>query len=114
MKFFLFVLCLVWLTGCGKEKNGKAGPRVVYPSLGESSPPLMPSNSDLSEDPIEELEPQVLSKTVVEEGWMEKHLKKEAFIKSLREQRGKNPNDPFSLSEEEIEELSKMDNPAIF
>lgn len=86
---------------------------MVYPPLTESPSPLLPSNANLSEDSVEEPEPQVVPEVVVLDGWMEKHLKKEELIKILREQRAKNPNDPFALSEETIDELSKIEDIAI-
>lgn len=113
MNVFLLCLSLLFLIGCGKGENHPAAHRAVYPPLTESPPPLLPPDPNPSEDLAQESASQEIPSTVVEDGWMEKHLRKEALIKNLREQRVKDPNDPFALTEEAIEELSKIDDPTI-
>ncbi len=115
MNFFLISLCLVCLTGCGKGEGRQAERRVVYPALNDSPPPLLPTQPSLAAESAEDPEPQVLPNANTEESWMEKHVHKENLIKGLKEQAARaEPGDPFALSEEEIEKLSKLDTLEIY
>jgi len=47
----------------------------------------------------------------VENSWMQRRVRKEEQLKSLRDYAARaNPDDPFALTEEEIEALSKVDD----
>lgn len=88
---------------------------MAYPALTESPPPPLATRSDLPEEPTEAFEPQIPSNTATGESWMEQIIRKETLIKNLREQAAQaRPGDSFALSEEDIEELSKIDDLAIY
>lgn len=115
MKLFLLSLCLLCLLGCGKGEKRQRRQRVVYPALTESPPPPMPVTARLTDEPAEESKPQTPSTPPGEQGWMEKIVKKETLIKSLKDQANQaESGDPFALSEEDIEALSKIDNLEIY
>lgn len=114
MKFFLLSLMLLCLIGCGKGENHQTSRRSTYPALTESPPPLLPPNPGFSEVSVRKPEPRVLPNNEMPESWMDKQLKKETLIKDLKDQAARaDPNDPFALTEEVIEELSKIDDLAI-
>ena len=114
MKFFLLSLMLLCLIGCGKGEDRQQKHRVVYPALTESPPPPLASHTRSVEESDEERAPHIRSDNVIPESWMDKQLKKETLIKDLKDQAARaDPNDPFALTEEVIEELSKIDDLAI-
>lgn len=105
MKLLLLSLCLLCLIGCGKGEHRQSGQRVVYPALTESPPPMLPGGSSLPEESVEVQQPV----PVVEESWMEEHVRKEArkkeLIKVLREKAAEaDPDDQNTLTEEQIQE----------
>lgn len=101
--------------GCGKSDDRQAEHRVAYPALNESPPPLLPALPTLAEESVEEPGHQVPPSADTEPSWMDKHTHKENLIRSLKEQAARaEPDDPFALSKEEIEELSKLDTLEIY
>jgi len=108
-------LCLLCLLGCGKNGNRQHKQRIVYPALTESPPPPVPVTAKSVDEPAEESDFPIPSTAPVEASWMEKVVKKETIIKNLKEQSSlSKPDDPFALSEEDIEALSKIDNLEIY
>lgn len=115
MKRVLFCLGLALITGCGGDDGRQAGHRVTYPALNESPPPpLLPESrfpSPLVEEPVSEDS----AVGVVEDSLMQRSVQKEELIQSLREYSAKaEPDDPFALTKEEIDELSKVDGLIVF
>jgi len=109
--------CLILLSGCGQESTPPSSTRVgyAYPALNESSlPPAPPrigaeeaydSNTHASEPPPAPAEIRASSGLQME-------LDKQELIKDLRDYATRAaPDDPFALTEAEIEAISKLDNP---
>lgn len=106
-------VCLVvlLLAGCGKDDVVQPKPRLVYPALNESPPPLPPA-SDAAVQP--QSEPAPPPAEVREDSAFQWESDKADLVKSLREYAAQaRPGDPFALTEKEIEELSKSENPVI-
>jgi hypothetical protein len=120
MKLFFCLLGLLVLAGCGDERVVRQPTRrVVYPALNESPPPPPPPMptpphppmpvSNASPVPAKPDEPHV---TIAPEGWVQQHLQMEEQVRRLREYAAKaDPDDPFALTEQEIEEFAKRGNP---
>ena len=107
MKILILVLCFLCVAGCGQRQVPPPKPRVVYPALNESPPPPMPP------DPAPVEEAVVVETPVgreVPDDLLERQLRKEDQIKGLRDYAAKAaPDDPFALSKQEIDALSKVD-----
>jgi len=111
MKTFCFCLSLLLLAGCGERDVRQSKSRGVYPALDESPPPPLLPDSGSSGQPEAVPEPKAPSAEVVEDGWVPRQFRKEEQLKRLREYAAKAPpDDPFALTEKEIEALSKLDN----
>lgn len=111
---YLMVLCLgvALLTGCGKGEGHPSGHRVEYPALTESPPPPLLPEAEFPEPPVEEPVAQI---PAVENEQMKSHLQKEDQIKGLRKYAAQAAlDDPFALTEEEIDALSKADDVLIY
>ena len=110
MKILFLALCLLCVAGCGQRQTPPPKPRVVYPALNESPPPPMPPEPDR---PAEDREAPVLEAPIgreVADDLLERQLRKEEQIKGLREYAAKAaPDDPFALSKQEIDALSKIE-----
>ncbi len=104
------LLAVVVLVGCGRRESGarvKASPRIAYPPLDASPPPRMPGESESAE---------VSAKTDqndgwierVEDSWMERQVSIQEQIRGLREYAAQaDPDDPFALTEAEIDALAE-------
>ncbi len=67
--------------------------------------------SNASPVPAKPDEPHV---TIAPEGWVQRQLQMEDQVRRLREYAAKaDPDDPFALTEKEIEEFAKRGNPVI-
>ena len=110
MKILFLALCLLCVTGCGQRHAPPPKSRLVYPALNESPPPPMPPEPVRS---AEDTVAPVLEASVgreVSDDLLERQLQKEEQIKGLREYAAKAaPDDPFALSKQEIDALSKID-----
>ena len=91
------------LSGCGNNRAPQ--PKAHnFPALNESPPPVMPK---LAEQPPPLLPPPPQG-TILGDGWLERQLRHEAIIQSLRDYAANaDEDDQFKLSEEAISELEK-------
>jgi hypothetical protein len=100
----LWGAALLLLAGCG-EGSGPEGPRAAFPALNESPPPPMVRAAErpVAPSPAATAAPPTV---IVEDAWMQRQLKKEEQLKSLRDYAARaGPDDPFVLSEERIKAL---------
>lgn len=107
MKILFLALCLLCVAGCGQRQTPPPKPRVVYPALNESPPPPMPPDPAPVEESVVVETP--IGQEVVDD-LLERQLRKEDQIKGLRDYAAKAaPDDPFALTKQEIDDLSKVD-----
>lgn len=115
MRTFLFFISLLLLAGCGDEA-AKAGPSDrpnIFAGLAEAPPPPAPDSDVISEEPT--CTPKAPLVVITEDSWMARQRRKEAQVQSMRDYAAKAaPDDPFALTEKQIEEFSKLDNPVIY
>jgi len=115
MKFLLFCLGLALLSGCGAGDERQTGRRVIYPALNESPPPPMRADPRFPELPVEKTASQATDIGAVEDSFMQRQVQKEELLKSMRNYAAKAaPGDPFALTKEEIDKLSKVDGLLVY
>lgn len=112
MKAAYFMIGMMLLAGCGADDARQAERRVVYPALDESPPPQAPA-ADASEQPVAKTDDPPAE--IVREGWVQRQVQKAEQVKQLREYAAKaEPDDPFAMTEKEIEAFSKRENSESF
>jgi hypothetical protein len=110
MKPQLLCLCLLVAIGCGRDGGGVT--TAVYPALDESpEPPPAGDGVPLPSPTVTQDAPA----TVADDGWLPRQVQKEEQIRSLRENAAKaRKDDPFALTQEEIDAFAKRDDAVIF
>ncbi len=110
MKRSLFCLTVLMLAGCSRELSSTGA---VYPALDQSPPPVpvAASSAPLS-DTASDRQPLAV---ITAESGIQRRIQMEEQIESLRAYAEKAPpGDPFALTKEELDALSKLDNLVIF
>ncbi|MGI5869277.1 MAG: hypothetical protein ACOX9C_07530 [Kiritimatiellia bacterium] len=102
----LLVSFLFLFAGCGDEPQSRTA---TYPPLDESPPPPMPEET-VAPDDVEDEEPgSGLTIKATGDGWVDQTARSQGQIQELRRQAAQAaPDDPFALSEEDIDALSKQ------
>ncbi len=102
---------LLFLLFVGCDRGEPRRKTAVYPALDESPPPPMPEES-MASGGAEASDEASASGYAVEEtggGWVDQAVRSQEQIQGLRRQASQAaPDDPFALSEEAIDALSKQ------
>lgn len=124
MRSLWFCLGILLFMGCGKSDVRPSKAYGGYPALNESPPPpLLPESRFRREiaaapvSPAPAAAPVSMDAAAEEtgDGFMAQTLRKEALLQSMREYAAQaGTNDPFALTEKEIDELSKLDELIIY
>ncbi|NLE42992.1 MAG: hypothetical protein GX615_14365 [Lentisphaerae bacterium] len=102
---------LLFLLFAGCDRGEPRRKTAVYPALDESPPPPMPEEEVVLGE-VEDADEEPESGYAVEEtggGWVDQAARSQEQIQGLRRQAAQAaPDDPFALSEERIDALSKQ------
>lgn len=115
MKILFLMLAISLLVGCGGESTpaSVAKAAYAYPALNESSLPPAPPQAKGPDDPIPP-EPPAIPMELTDNGGLQMEIEKMELIEHLRAYAAQaGPDDPFAMTEEDIEEFSKLDNPRL-
>lgn len=135
MKNFSLIIAAMLLAGCGRESTPPATAKAqyAYPALNESSlppaPPQAGSSVDIGGNQQQDrvrtkiaansnqhlpTGPTPIPAEITGSGGLQIEIDKMEQIKQLRAYAAKaGPDDPFAMTEEEIVEFSKLDNPIL-
>lgn len=116
MKNFRLALGLILLAGCGREgtQEGVAKAAYDYPALNVSSPPPAPPRAEGAVAPIPP-EPPAIPTEISDSSGLQMEVEKLELIERLRAYAAQaEPDDPFAMTKEEIDEFAKQDNPMLY
>ena len=116
MKTICLFLGLALVAGCGKDARRQPDRRAVKaaPPHAEALPsPAAETSSGHTQEP--EADGAGAAPLITGESWMQRELSKQEHLRLLREYSEKaEPDDPFALTEEKINALSKLDEVVIY
>ena len=113
MKTCCYLLGIMLLSGCGEGDVHTPENSRTPPVLSEEQPPPSPvSDDDGQPAEVDRDNPPAM---ITEDGWVQRQLQMDEQVRSLREYAAKaDPDDPFAMTEAEIEAFSKLDNPVAY
>ena len=116
MKPFCLFLGLALVAGCREDAPRQPDPRAARaapPQAKSLTSPAADASSGQTQEP--EADGAGAPPLITGESWMQRELSKQEHLRLLREYSAKaDPDDPFALTEEKINALSKLDDVVIY